>query len=73
MRPQEPREPDIGLPEDWEQIEKALGFTDRDPARRDRLWRELRLIWMLYLGSGDISPDIRPSDVWMALIPYPAD
>lgn len=61
------REPEIGLPEDWERIEEALRSAGHDPPPREKLWRELRLIWALYLGSGDISPDIRPSAVRAAL------
>lgn len=63
----EPREPEIGSSENWERIEEALRSTGRDPPPRDKLWRELRLIWTLYLGSGDILPDIRPSDIRTAL------
>src|SRR5262249_47513771 len=36
-----PSAPDVGTPEDWERVEKALGFKDFDPRRRERLWRDI--------------------------------
>lgn len=60
-------EPEIGTPDDWDRLERELGFTDHDPVHRNQLSRELRLIWQLYLGSNDPSPDIRVSAVRMAL------
>jgi hypothetical protein len=62
----EPCEPDIGSPEDWDRIEKALGFKDFDPRRREHLWRSLDLIDLLYFRHDDI-PDVRPANTLRAL------
>ena len=44
MRAPLPWQPDVGSPEDWERLEKALGFSGHDPARRNMLWRQLLAI-----------------------------
>jgi hypothetical protein len=62
----EPREPDVGSPEDWDRIERALGFSDFDPARRERLWRWIGQIFHLYLRDEDI-PDVRSANTLRAL------
>lgn len=64
--PTEPREPDVGTPEDWAQIEQALGLKGFDAWRRERLWRQIRSIFNLYLSPGD-PPDVRPSNYGRAL------
>jgi hypothetical protein len=61
-----PREPDVGSPEDWKRIERALGFKDFDPLRRERIWRWLDLIDLLYFRHDDI-PDVRPANTQRAL------
>jgi hypothetical protein len=62
----EPCEPDIGSPEDWGRIERALGFKDFDLRRRERLWRWIRLIFNIYLSNDDI-PDVRSANTRRAL------
>jgi hypothetical protein len=62
----EPSEPDIGSPEDWNRIERALGFKDFDAQRRERLWRSIDLIDLLYFRHDDI-PDVRPANILRAL------
>ena len=64
--PDEPCEPYVGSPEDWNRIERALGFDDFDPRRRERLWRWIDLIFSLYLRNEDI-PDVRPANTLRAL------
>jgi hypothetical protein len=61
-----PCEPDIGSPEEWNRIEKALGFDDFDARRREDLWRRIELIFHLYLRDEDI-PDVRPANTLRAL------
>jgi hypothetical protein len=61
-----PCEPNVGSPEDWSRIEKALGFSDFDPRRRERLWRWIDLIFCIYLRNEDI-PDVRPANTLCAL------
>ena len=62
----EPCEPDLGSPEDWDRIEKALGFDDFDPRRREDLCRRIDLISHLYFWHEDI-PDVRPANMRRAL------
>jgi hypothetical protein len=62
----DPREPDVGSPEDWSRIESALGFSDFDPRRRERLSRDIGLIFHLYLRNDDI-PEVRPANTRRAL------
>ncbi len=62
----EPREPDLGTPEDWQRIEEALGFKDFDPLRRERLWGALTSIFKLYFAPDD-PPDVRPGNYRRAL------
>jgi len=62
----EPYEPDVGSPEDWARIEKALRFDDFDPRRREDLWRWIDLIFHLYFWREDI-PDVRPANMRRAL------
>jgi hypothetical protein len=62
----EPCKPDVGSPEDWDRIEKALGFDDFDPRRREDLWRRIDLIFHLYFQHEDI-PDVRPANTRRAL------
>lgn len=62
----EPYEPEVGSPEDWDRIEKALGFSDFDPRRRERLARDIGLIFSIYLRNDEI-PDVRPANTRRAL------
>ena len=56
---------DVGNAEDWKRIEDALGFAGEDAERRNRLFREFRQIWSLYLGHP--WPDVRNSNIAKAL------
>jgi hypothetical protein len=62
----EPREPDVGSAEDWNRIEKELGFSNFDPRRREWLSRWIDLLFSIYLRDADIR-DVRPADMRRAL------
>jgi hypothetical protein len=64
----EPCEPDLGTPEDWERIERALGFEDFDPRRRERLWRDLAVIFNVSLSDERMGvPNVRAANYRRAL------
>jgi hypothetical protein len=63
----EPEEPDVGTAEDWRLIEEALGFKDPDPGRRERLWRDLSMIFRQYPPVADAPPAVRSSNYHHAL------
>ena len=45
-------------PEQWEKIEVALGFTEHDPVRRDKMWKELS--WGVFSDLSLFQPQPRP-------------